>query len=131
MRLNSKQEFYDAQRWGLTGNHFQSWDSVDDVLRAPDQPEGVYIRGPVAQWPYMVPWCRLKELRRTVSRIPNAAGASFVEVLPFGTPRTINAELSPSSDYWFLTWGRSSKLSLRHDIIRHGKLEKAYGRRLS
>ncbi len=44
-------------------------------------------------------------------------------MLPFGTPRTINAELAQSSGRWCLTWGSSSELSLRHDILKNDKLE--------
>src|SRR5690606_3921434 len=100
---------------------FRSWDRIIPATRECST-GGVYIRGPVPQWPWMTPWCPIDQLHDRVAEIDRESGRcwdmTFVEVLPFGFPRTINAEYAKDSvagreligyrDY--LYWGTSSQL---------------------
>lgn len=104
------------------GNRFRAFDTVEAA-----QASGIewfYIRGPIAQWPYMVPWCLTGKLEMTVHSIEQRgaqrADMQFVEVQPRGAYRSINAEAVRDGRWLTMTYGTSCELSLRDDIWRNG-----------
>lgn len=121
-RIPDKATFQRLSMANLLGNRFRQWDSVEDVERNHDG--GVYIRGPVKQWPYMVPWCPVSALRKKVADIAaktSVKGVTFVEVPPFGFPTRINGQAQRDHDFLTLEWGDDCSLSLRDDIALNGK----------
>lgn len=124
MKIASKQEFMKLSERGLLGNRLRTWRTVEAVQAEHDG--SVYIRGPVAGWKWMVPWCPVSDLASRVAVLERKSGTpraqlQFVEVLPPGTPRTINAEAGYLAGGFTLHWGESSTLSLRHDLERNGR----------
>lgn len=124
--ITSKDQFQQLSMAMRLGNRFRSWSSLASV-QASGYTGNVYIRGPVRDWPFMVPSIAVAALPAEVQRIKRARGwidgITFVEVPGWDTPRTINAEACQSHRYLWLTWGDSNDLSLRHDLEQNGRFE--------
>ena len=122
MKIPNKKTFLDLSIKGRLGNRFRVHTSVDAAIAS-----GAlvfYIRGPVAQWPFMVPWVYAGDLEATVQGIEDRGGRRadmyFSEVVPKGVYRSINAEARRDERGLTLTYGVSSQLSLRDDIAQNG-----------
>ncbi len=122
MTIPNKRTFLALSMKGRLGNRFDVYRSVDAALTS-----GVstfYIRGPVARWPFMVPWVCARELESTVQGIEVRGGKRddmyFSEVVAKGVYRSINAEAKRDERGLTLTYGTSSHLSLRDDVARNG-----------
>ena len=127
MKIPNKKTFLDLSIKGRLGNWFSVYTSVEAAL-ASSAPT-FYIRGPVAQWKFMVPWVSAEDLESTVQSIEAKGGRRsdmyFSEVVPKGVYRSINAEARRDERGLTLTYGVSSQLSLRDDIAQNGIM--AYG----
>ena len=125
MTIPDKKTFKRLSELGILGNRFEYWNSVEEVLDS-GYKGGVYIRGPVAGWKWMMPWVEVSCLVDTVDLLKQRSGTTsselqFVEVLPFGTPRSINGEMGWIEGMPTLRWGTSADLSLRHDLEQNGR----------
>jgi len=122
MKIPNKRTFLALSMKGRLGNRFDVYRSIDTALVS-----GVsifYIRGPVARWPFMVPWVGAEELQSTVQDIEARGGKRddiyFSEVVAKGVHRSINAEAKRDEHGLTLTYGTSSHLSLRDDVAQNG-----------
>jgi len=122
MKILNKKMFLDLSMKGRLGNRFSVHTSVEAAL-ASSAPT-LYIRGPVARWPFMVPWVNAEDLESIVQGIEDRGGRRadmyFSEVVPKGVYRSINAEARRDERGLTLTYGVSSQLSLRDDIAQNG-----------
>ena len=124
MTIPDKKTFKRLSELGVLGNRFRYWNSIVEVLKS-GYKGGVYIRGPVAGWKWMMPWVDVSCLVATVSNLARRSGTpaselQYVEVLPFGTPRSINGEMGWMTQGPVLRYGTSAELSLRHDLEENG-----------
>lgn len=125
--IRSKAEFQALSDLGRVGNQFRSWGSPGEALLARPAADWFYIRGPYAGWKWMNPSVPRVDLLGTVNEIEKLSGDPrsgyrFVEVLPFGTPRYLNAEAGRFHHGVELRWADSSDLSLREDLEKNGEI---------
>ncbi len=122
MKIPNKKTFLALSMKAKLGNRFAVHATVEAALAS--DVSVFYIRGPVAQWSYMVPWVKAEDLEATVRDIEDRAGLRtcmfFSEVVEKGVYRSINAEVRRDERGLTLTYGVSSNLSLRDDIVRNG-----------
>lgn len=124
MVIPNKKTFKRLSELGLLGNRFEYWNSIVEVLNSGYKGQ-VYIRGPVAGWKWMMPWVDVGCLVATVPNLARRSGTpaselQYVEVMPAGTPRSINGEMGWIEGMPVLRWGNSADLSLRHDLEQNG-----------
>jgi hypothetical protein len=118
--INSKQEFIRLSLADRLGNRFRQWNTIEEAEQALPN-GGVYVRGPMAGWKFMIPWVSTVDLRATMRALAQKTSiesVSYVEILPFGTPRLLNFYVVRDPGFLALEWGDSDQLSVRDDIER-------------
>ncbi len=125
MRIPDKATFKKLSEAMQLGNRFRQWNTVA-ALRVDGYVGWVYIRGPYAGWPYMIPWADSTKLEGIVELLVIASGTQeallqFVEIPAQDTPRRLSFEAMRDEQYMTITYANSPTLPLRDDLLQNGK----------